>query len=35
MNELKSLLAHALALEEEASERYAELADIMEAHNIP
>ena len=35
MSELSSLLSHALALEEEASERYAELADIMEAHNNP
>lgn len=35
MNSISELLAHALALEEEATERYAELADIMETHNNP
>ena len=30
---IPQLLAHALALELEASERYADLADLMEAHN--
>lgn len=33
MNEISKLLAHALALEEEAVERYAELATMMEVHN--
>ena len=35
LHDISGLLAHALALEEEASERYAELADIMESHNNP
>jgi len=35
MGSISELLAHALALEEEATERYAELAEIMEAHNNP
>jgi len=30
---LAEFLAHAIALEQEAAERYAELADMMEAHN--
>jgi len=30
-----TFLAHALALETEAAERYAELADVMEVHNNP
>ena len=30
---IPQLLAHAIALENEASERYADLADLMEAHN--
>jgi len=30
---LPQFLAHAIALEDEAAERYAELADMMEAHN--
>jgi rubrerythrin len=33
MSELALFLAHAIALEEEAAERYAELADAMEVHN--
>jgi rubrerythrin len=35
MHNIAELLAHALALEEEASERYAELAEVMQAHNNP
>ena len=35
LNTISDLLAHALALEEEARERYAELAQIMESHNNP
>jgi len=35
VNEISALLAHALALEEEAAERYAELAGAMETHNNP
>ena len=30
---LAEFLAHAIALEQEAAERYLELADMMEAHN--
>jgi len=30
---ISELLAHALALEEEATERYADLAELMETHN--
>jgi rubrerythrin len=30
---LTEFLAHAIAMEEEAAERYLELADMMEAHN--
>jgi len=33
INEISVLLAHALALEEEAAERYWELAEVMESHN--
>ena len=33
LNNITELLAHALALENEAAERYAELADLMESHN--
>lgn len=33
MTEVGLFLAHAVALEEEAAERYAELADAMEVHN--
>lgn len=33
INDISELLAHALALEKEASERYAELAELMEIHN--
>ncbi len=35
LHDISGLLAHALALEEEASERYAELAEVMESHNNP
>jgi len=33
INDITDLLAHALALEHEASDRYAELAELMEVHN--
>ncbi|MBF0392714.1 MAG: ferritin family protein [Alphaproteobacteria bacterium] len=33
MNDLPTFLAHAVALEREAAERYAELADTLEAHH--
>lgn len=33
INNMAELLAHALALEIEAAERYADLAEVMEAHN--
>lgn len=33
INDIAELLGHALALEVEATERYADLAEIMEAHN--
>ena len=33
INDIAELLGHALALEIEATERYAELAELMEAHN--
>ena len=35
LNNIAELLAHALALEEEAAERYAELAEVMVTHNNP
>jgi len=35
VRDISDLLTHALALEEEASERYAELAAVMESHNNP
>ena len=35
LNTIEDLLAYALALEEEAHERYAELAEVMRAHNNP
>ena len=35
MNEMEALMAHALAIEVEATERYCELADVMETHNNP
>jgi len=35
LHDISELLAHALALEEEAAERYEELADVMESHNNP
>lgn len=35
MNDLALFLAHAIALEAEAAERYDELADAMEVHNNP
>ena len=35
LHDISELLAHALALEEEAGERYAELAEVMESHNNP
>lgn len=33
INDITDLLSHALALEHEASDRYAELAELMEVHN--
>jgi rubrerythrin len=33
VNDISNLLSHALALEHEASDRYAELAELMEEHN--
>lgn len=33
INEITDLLSHALALEYEASDRYADLAELMEVHN--
>lgn len=33
INDITDLLSHALALEYEASDRYAELAELMEVHN--
>jgi rubrerythrin len=35
MSEIANFLAHAIALEAEAAERYGELADAMEVHNNP
>ncbi len=35
MHNIAELLVHALALEEEAAERYAELAEVMQVHNNP
>ncbi len=35
MHSIEELLVHALALEEEAAERYAELAEVMQTHNNP
>ena len=35
MSDIALFLAHAVALEAEAAERYAELADAMEVHNNP